>query len=128
MSKRVLDVGNCAADHAAIRRFVERHFPATVDAADTADEAAAALDRQAYDLVLVNRVLDLDGSDGLELIRRLRKCPQHADLPLMLVSNYASYQRQAVAVGARAGFGKSQLGSPATLERLAEALGDTRQA
>lgn len=127
MTKRVLDVGNCAADHAAIRRLLERHFQAAVHAADTADEAAAALDRQSYDLVLVNRVLDLDGSDGLELIRRLRGCPQHADLPLMLVSNYASYQQQAVAAGAWVGFGKSDLGSPATLERLAEVLADTRQ-
>jgi CheY-like chemotaxis protein len=62
--------------------------------------------------VLVNRVLDADGSSGLELIRALKAEEQLRDVPVLLVSNYEDAQAQAVQAGAVPGFGKAELGQP----------------
>ena len=42
MVKRVLDVGNCAADHAAIRYLIERGFDATVTRAHGEQDALSS--------------------------------------------------------------------------------------
>jgi two-component system chemotaxis response regulator CheY len=71
----------------------------------------------------VNRVSDADGSPGIELIRALKADPGLAGVPVMLVSNYADAQAQAVALGALPGFGKADLTAPETTEKLRSALG-----
>jgi len=121
--KRVLDVGQCGADHSAIRHLLARHFEADVTAADDLDSALAHLGDGPYDLVLVNRKLDVDGSDGLEVIRRIKADAQFDTVPVMLVTNFPEYQQQAVAAGAEMGFGKAQLGDVETRELLAKFLG-----
>ncbi|HEY1379641.1 MAG TPA: response regulator [Gemmataceae bacterium] len=120
--RKVLSVGQCGADHPAIARLVRR-FGADVVPADSAEEAVAELRGSAYDLVLVNRILDRGGS-GLDLIARLKTDAELARVPVMLVSDYPSAQAQAVALGAVPGFGKAALSSPETARRLAAALGD----
>jgi hypothetical protein len=45
-----------------------------------------------------------------------------AKVPVMLVSNYAAAQAEAVAAGAVPGFGKSSLGRPDMLERVRAVL------
>jgi CheY-like chemotaxis protein len=120
MAKRVLDVGQCVPDHAAICSLLERRFGAEVLAADDLEQTLAALRQGPVDLVLVNRKLDADYSDGLEIIRHIKSDPHLAAVPVMLVTNYPEYQQQAVAAGAAPGFGKAELSSPATLEKLAE--------
>jgi CheY-like chemotaxis protein len=122
--KRVLDVGQCVPDHAAIRGFIQRQFGAQVEGADDLTEALAALEAGTFDLVLVNRKLDVDYSDGLEIVRQLKAHDEHAAVPVMLVSNYPEFQQQAVALGAEPGFGKAELSSPTTLEKLARFLKD----
>jgi CheY-like chemotaxis protein len=122
MPKRVLDVGNCVPDHAAIRRLIEQNFDAQVDQVDDLNGALAALDRQPADLVLVNRKLDLDYSDGLVIVRRLKSDPKWSAIPVMLISNYPEYQAEAVAAGAVPGFGKQELRTNDTLERLGKFL------
>ena len=47
----------------------------------------ASLRAGEFDLVLVNRVLDADGSSGLDLIRAIKADPDLANVPVMLVSN-----------------------------------------
>ncbi len=84
-------------DHGSIRWLIERSFSAQVEQAHDADEALAALRAQRFDLVLVNRKLDVDSSDGLELIRRIKADRQLAATPVMLVTNYPQYQQQAIA-------------------------------
>lgn len=121
-SPRVLSIGQCAADHSSISAVLERHFGATVVAADTAAEAEKLL-AEPFSLVLVNRILDADGSKGLDLIRRLKREPAAADIPVMLVSNLDDAQAEAAAVGAVAGFGKAALGQPGMLERVRPFLG-----
>lgn len=124
MSKhRVLSVGQCGYDHGRIARHFRAAFHAEVRGASTFDEALAALQSDTYDLVLVNRVQDLDGKPGLELIRALKADPELASVPVMLVSNYPDAQADAQALGALPGFGKSELESTSTGERLRAILG-----
>ncbi len=117
-SKRVLSVGQCGADHGSISRTLQRAFGAEVVAAHSAAGALAALRRESFALVLVNRILDADGSSGLELIRRVRADEALKGVPVMLVSNYEDAQAEAVAAGAAPGFGKAALGQPHALARL----------
>ncbi len=123
MTKRVLDVGNCVPDHAAIRSLVENHFDAQVLQADEASDALATLRAQPIDLVLVNRKLDCDYSDGLEVIKQIKRDAELASIPCMMITNYAEHQELAVAAGAEVGFGKLEFGQPATREKLRKYLG-----
>jgi two-component system chemotaxis response regulator CheY len=120
---RVLSVGQCGFDHGRIARHLGQTFGAQVRAASTFGEALAALRREPYDLLLVNRVNDDDGAPGVELIRSVKAEAGLAGVPVMLVSNYADAQQEAQALGALPGFGKGDLTSPATRERLAAVLG-----
>ena len=115
---RVLDVGNCVPDHAAIRGMLEKCFHAEVLQADGASDALAVLRRQSIDLVLVNRKLDVDYSDGLEIIKQIKSDAKLASVPCMLITNYADQQQVAVAAGAEYGFGKKELYADATQQRL----------
>jgi two-component system chemotaxis response regulator CheY len=73
----------------------------------------------AYDLVLINRKLDADYSDGLEIVRAIKADPQlTSSVPVMLVTNYPEHQDAAVAAGAARGFGKLEYGNPQTVEKL----------
>lgn len=122
MPKRVLDVGQCAPDHAAIRRLVQGTFGAEVVQADRLDDALAALRRESFDLVLINRKLDVDYSDGIEILRAIKTDSALASTPVMLVTNYPEHQQAAVAAGAEPGFGKAELGLAATREKLGRFL------
>jgi CheY-like chemotaxis protein len=122
-AKRVLNVGQCAADNWSIARTLEKHFRAEVVPASDAAEALDRLERESFDLVLVNRVLDADGSSGLDVIKRVRGEDALRGAPVMLVSNYEDAQREAAAAGAVPGFGKAALGHPRMLDRVAKYLG-----
>jgi two-component system chemotaxis response regulator CheY len=117
-AKRVLSIGQCLADHGSISRLLRREFAADVMPADTADEALARLRQEEFALVLVNRVLDGDGSSGVDIIRRLKADEALRSVPVMLVSNYEDAQQEAIQEGAERGFGKGQLSSPTTAARL----------
>ena len=122
MAKRVLDVGNCVPDHAAIRRLVETNFDAHVAQADDLASALCELEKQPADLVLVNRKLDLDYSDGMAIVRHLKSHAKWSGVPVMLITNYPEYQAEAVAAGADPGFGKQELRTSETLEKLRKIL------
>ena len=123
MVKRILEVGNCAADHAAMTELIDRHFKAEIAQAHTFDEALTALRNERYDLVLINRQLDRDNSDGVELIRKIKGDRDLAQVPVVLLSNYAEYQQRAMEAGAAPGFGKAELTSPETQQKLKDLLG-----
>jgi CheY-like chemotaxis protein len=124
MPKRVLDVGNCSLDHGAIRSLLERTFQAEVVQAHGQDDALNLLAQQTFDLVLVNRKLDQDYSDGLDVIAAIKAQPEHAAIPCMLITNYPEHQQAAIAAGCEPGFGKKTLWDPATHERLKKHLGE----
>jgi CheY-like chemotaxis protein len=122
VAKRVLDVGNCVPDHAAIRGMLERQFRADVIQADGLGDALAALRKEPVDLVLVNRKLDQDYSDGLDIIKQIKADANLKSIPCMLITNYLDQQEAAVAAGAEYGFGKKSLYDKETQERLARFL------
>ena len=123
MPKRVLDVGQCVPDHAAIRRLVEGNFDAQVVQAHSPDEAIEQLHDGPFDLVLINRKLDRDYSDGIDILKAIKANAEIAHVPVMLITNYPDHQELAQAAGGEPGFGKDALGSPLVREMLAKYLG-----
>jgi CheY-like chemotaxis protein len=119
---RVLDVGNCGYDHGQIARMLQKQFGAEVLQAEQASDTLETLRRERVDLVLINRKLDVDYSDGMEVLKAIKQDPQLAPVPVMLVTNYPEHQAEAVAHGALPGFGKLELNQPDTHARLAQVL------
>jgi DNA-binding response OmpR family regulator len=121
----VLVVGQCAPDHAAIANVLMSWFGAEAVAGHTADRALTMLRDRRYALVLINRIIDVDRSPGLDLIRRIRAEADFSGVPVMLVSDVAEAQSEAQAAGAEPGFGKSALHAPATQALLRSYLDTT---
>ena len=122
-SKTVLSVGQCRPDNAAITHFLTSNFDVEVLATNLADDSLTALQENTVDLILINRKLDADYSDGMAIMKLVRNSPQTEQIPVMLISNFPESQEQAVAAGATYGFGKAELSSPETIERVKGALG-----
>jgi len=118
MGKRILDVGNCDPDHLKIKGLLQRHFEAEVVREHNHDGALAELRRHPFDLVLINRLMDADGTSGLEIVKTITQDPQLKRIPVMLLTNFPEHQQAAMAVGAVQGFGKAALSEPATVELL----------
>jgi two-component system, response regulator, stage 0 sporulation protein F len=123
MPKQVLSVGQCVPDQSAITRFLKATFDVTVTEADTGPETLALLRKQSFDLVLINRKLDIDYSEGSDILRAIKADPAIAATPVMLVTNYAEHQDNAVAMGAARGFGKAEVGRSDVVARLEPFLG-----
>ena len=122
VKRTVLDVGNCAPDHAAVRRMLLQHFDVEVLQAHGPDDTLELLNAQAVDLVLINRKLDQDYSDGTEILKQIKADPKLASVPVMLVTNYEEHQQAAMQLGAERGFGKLSLNDRQTQERLSQFL------
>ncbi len=119
---RVIDVGNCGFDHSSLSGLLQQNFQTPCVSVADGVELQRELKQGDVALVIVNRVFDRDGGDGLGLIEQLKQNPQTANIPVMLLSNYPDAQAKAVALGALPGFGKSSLQSDATRELLAAVL------
>ena len=110
-------IGHCGPDTYLLKNAISRAVPdATILFANDqrALESLSQLDR----VLLINRVLDrgFDVETGVELIERLAR---GQPVPIMmLISNYADAQEQAVAAGAHPGFGKRDLNLPRTADLL----------
>ena len=114
MGIRILDVGECGFDGPRMQQLWEDELDAVVDRVHSSDDALRHLKRGGYNIVLVNRILAADGSSGLDMIRRLIETG--TDVPIMLVSDRADAQDEAVKLGAVRGFGKAKLDDKSTLE------------
>jgi DNA-binding NtrC family response regulator len=119
-SPRILSVGQCGFDSASIERLFKHDFSAEVESVDTGRDALGRLQAENFDLILVNRRLDGDGSSGVALLEQLHA--QSPDVPMMLVSDKPDAQAEAVAKGALPGFGKAALRHPETTQRIRAAL------
>lgn len=128
MSKTVIDCGNCGPDYNSIRKLVQSQFDAVVLQTHGLQDTLEVLAQRPVDLITVNRKLDRDYSDGLDVIRGIKADPRFALIPVMLITNYEEYQQEALAVGAVRGFGKLALNNPATAELLQPYLGSAEQA
>jgi DNA-binding response OmpR family regulator len=117
----ILDVGQCGFDGPRMAALWRDKLDATVDRVANGKDAAQRLKKGGYDIVLVNRVLAADGSSGLHVIADLLSAK--ISVPVMLVSDLTDAQDAAVALGAIRGFGKADLGKPATLRLVARIAG-----
>lgn len=116
--KKVLSIGQCNADNQQIGTMLKSNFSVEFEMADTRHDAIPKIQNQNFDLVLVNRILDANGEEGMDIIREFHSDPKFKSLPVMLVSNFEDSQKAAVAIGARPGFGKAAINDEATLEIL----------
>ncbi len=98
--------------------MVNANFEATVVQTHGAEDTLQMLKSRKVDLVTINRKLDRDYSDGLEIIRAIKADPEVKDVPVMLVTNYDEHQQTAVEEGAKYGFGKLEIGNAETVEKL----------
>lgn len=118
VERRVLVAGQCGFDFGSLAQLFRTQFHAQVDAAASESQLRALADKNSYDLVLVNRVFDADGTAGLDVIRAWVADEKLSPIPIMLVSNFDWAQQEAVEAGAHPGFGKQSLHSPETLDQL----------
>jgi two-component system, chemotaxis family, chemotaxis protein CheY len=117
-------VGHCTPDSSHLTMAVTRAIPGAKVTRVTDEAGVRKLLEQGVDLLLVNRAMEpgYAEGDGNVYIRNLVR--EKVAPRLMLISNYAESQAQAVADGALPGFGKSDLMSETTAARLREALKD----
>ncbi len=118
----MLDVGQCNLDHGSIGRLLSEKFGAEVERARTIDEAIEAAAKRRFDLILVNRILDATGEEGVAFIRQLRGAQADDAAPVMLISNYDDAQHAACEAGALRGFGKNALSASSTIKLLSAHL------
>ena len=105
--KRILSVGSCHPDNARLESVLSGAFTIEFESSETASQALEQLRAQQYDLVLINRVFDRDGTSGVELIRQIKLDSELNDFRVMLISDFEEYQKQAQELGALPGIGKS---------------------
>jgi len=121
LMKKILSIGQCGFDSSGIKALVES-VGAEYNEARTFSDANNRLLEEAYDLVLVNRVTDADGSLGINFIGDLLAERSDKKPAVMMVSNYEEAQRDATALGAVEGFGKQALKDPETRKKIEVAL------
>ena|SRR5688572_25396854 len=123
MGKKVVLVGHCGPDSSYLRMTVAAAQKGTVVVSADDEQTLTSAIEQGADLLLFNRILDygFEEETGVELIKRLKAT--HPALRMMLVSNYADAQEDALKAGALPGFGKKELGSSRVAGMLREALG-----
>jgi CheY-like chemotaxis protein len=102
--------------------MLNQNFDVEIQRADSYDQAIQMATATPFDLILINRLLDADGSPGMPILKQLKSDVSTAKIPVMLVSNYTEAQQAAVQAGAIPGFGKATLGQPATIENLRSVL------
>lgn len=118
MSKTVLDCGNCGPDYNSIRQMITSNFDASVIQSHGTEDTLEILRSRKIDLVTVNRKLDRDYTDGMEVINAIMSDPEIDGVPVMLVTNYEEHQKTAMDAGCVRGFGKLELGETSTREAI----------
>jgi two-component SAPR family response regulator len=64
MTKTVLDIGNCNPDHSAMEKMLSKQYDVVVLRAHQLSDSLELLSKTAVDLIVINRKLDVDYSDG----------------------------------------------------------------
>ncbi len=120
--KNVLIVGHCDLDNPQITSLIENIFSADVTRVKLLKKTIGYLEKQDYDLVIINRIGAFDQEGGLELIKEIKKDGRF-NTPLMMVTNYKDQMDKAIEYGAVAGYGKDRLYNKETIELLSKYLG-----
>jgi len=117
--KKVLIVGHCDLDHPQITSTIEKNFSAKVTREKQLKKTVECLEKQDYDLVIINRIGAFDQESGLELIKKIKQDGRFS-VPLMMVTNYKDQMDKAVETGAVPGYGKDKLHDKETTELLSK--------
>jgi hypothetical protein len=121
MSQRIALVGHCEVDGPRLKRDISAGLPGTeVVRINTMGDLERTLE-EGVDLLLVNREPVGFEEEGVELIREVLEA--HPAAKVMLVSNKAEAQEEAVKAGAMEGFGKKLMGTPELLVAVERGLG-----
>lgn len=120
--KNVLIVGHCDLDNPQITSLIEENFSAKVTREKQLKKVIGCLEKQDYDLVIINRIGTFDQEGGLKLIKEIKKDGRF-NAPLMMITNYKHQMDEAIKCGAVPGYGKDKLYDEETLELLSKYLG-----
>jgi len=121
MSSSILLVGHCGVDGPRLQRDISAALPGSevVRVNSTAD-LEERLRAGRADLLLVNREPVGFEGEGVAIVRAvLKQCPEAR---VMLVSDLAEAQAEAVAAGAMRGFGKRLMGTRELVEEVERGL------
>lgn len=124
IKKTVIDCGNCGPDHSTFTSVVSKHFNAVVIRTHGLSDTLDALQKHDVHLITVNRKLDRDHSDGLDVIKQIKSDSAFADIPVMMVTNFEDHQKLAMDAGCVRGFGKLAVRDQSTIELLTSYLGE----
>ena len=120
--QKLLIVGQCDFDYQRISFVLSKIYDIEFHRADSFDDAIQKSLDQQFDLIMINRLMDLDRSEGMAILHELKSNPQTENTPAMIISDYQDAQEAAVAAGASPGFGKARLDTPQTFELLSNFL------
>lgn len=96
--KRILIVGPCYADAKSLRKRFEEIGEVTVDEVSGVGEAIKFLDKKKYDVIFVTRICKSDDSEGIELVKFVRK--KSLKTRIFLLTRHQDVQKRAIAEGA----------------------------
>jgi hypothetical protein len=119
---KLLDVGNCDPDHGLIKQMLSENFDVHIDRVMFVDDALARMRETQYDLVMFNRLIFEDGSEGIVLLQRARADPAIKATPIMMISNFDEAQAASIAAGGEPGFGKKAVFAEQTIQLLTKYL------
>lgn len=71
--KNVLIVGHCDLDNPLVTSLIEKNFSAKVTRVKLLQKTIGYLEKQDYDLVIINRIGAFDQEGGLELIKEIKR-------------------------------------------------------
>ncbi|MBU0906968.1 MAG: hypothetical protein KKD18_04445 [Nanoarchaeota archaeon] len=100
--KKVLIVGPCYADAAALKKFLESNFSVNTVELTKIKEATDFLKQRSCDFILVTRICIGDKKPGAELIDYvIKNCP---DKPIIMLTRFPEAQEKAIKAGAKTAF------------------------
>ena len=117
--KNALIVGHCDLDNPQITSLIEKNFAAKVTRVKLLKKTIEHLEKQDYDLVIINRIGAFDQETAIELIMKIKQ-DERFNVPLMMVTNYKDQMDKAVEIGAVPGYGKDKLHDKETIELLSK--------
>lgn len=120
MTTRVLVVGHCNMDGPWLQKEVACLLPGSEVVRVNSDEDLRRQCEKGRAVLLVNREPVGFDRTGIDIIRQV--CAEFPDQQVMLVSDLADAQADAVKAGGRRGFGKRDVGTPAFEQTLREAV------
>jgi len=124
--KKILNVGHCNSDGPKMKQLFESSLEDTqVVEAKTHNDALTKIKEEGpWDIILVNRIFDVDGYEGLTFISEVKK--ENPAQKILLISNFKESQKDAEEKGALEGFGKNDLDSGLAVDVLTDHLSEKR--